>query len=676
MSSHTRFAYRPEIDGLRAIAVVPVILFHAGIALFSGGFVGVDVFFVISGYLITSLIQADCMAGRFSIRDFYERRARRIIPALSLVLLVSLAFAWIVAFPEPLKTFGDTLMAVSGFASNIYFWRHAGYFNPGSTQNPLLHTWSLAVEEQFYIGFPLLLALLWRIRLQAWAIRVVLLFTLLSLALAEWAVYVYPTAAFYLAPTRIWELLIGSLLALWQPNARSRMPLWATNTLSAVGLILILVANFAFNERVPFPSLYTLVPVVGAGLCLEFADARTWVGSLLKLPLLTGIGLISYSLYLWHQPVLAFAHPIGTNISAQADLPILLLLILVLSYLTWRFVETPFRDRNRVSARTIFTTTAVCGVLFTGAGAALHFGQGFPSGPLRHLTPEVDRALAAAKSYDPKIEACTGDEGRFIPPAKACVFGNPNAKPTIALWGDSHAAALTSSLGKLLNDTGASALNFTFLGCPPSIGLRNQDKGPDHECPRYNLEVVNFLRANPSIETVVVASRWTLYLEGTRFNNQEGYTEEGRPETLTDDNGFATDKERRLKLTKSFTGAIHQLLSLGKRVVLIYPTPEVALDVPDTLARLRRRGIDRALSTRMDVFEERNRATLEMLDSLGSHNRITRVYPAKTLCNTFVAGRCVANYGDKIFYRDDDHLSIEGADLVLERLPRNPQPGF
>ena len=297
--------YRSEIDGLRAIAVVPVILFHARFDLFSGGFVGVDVFFVISGYLITTIIINEMENGTFTLLRFYERRARRILPSLFFVVLCCIPAAWFLLLPSDMKDFAQSVVAVATFSSNILFWIESGYFATEAELKPLLHTWSLAVEEQYYILFPLFLMAVWRSGLRAIVGLLILMFVV-SLAVAHWGAYNNPSATFYLLPTRAWELLIGAFAAFYLQRTSVSFPYWLNNWLSAFGLAAILYSVFAFDEATPFPSLYALVPTAGTVLIILFSLRGTWTHTILSLKSVVGLGLISYSLYLWHQPVFAF----------------------------------------------------------------------------------------------------------------------------------------------------------------------------------------------------------------------------------------------------------------------------------------------------------------------------------------------------------------------------------
>lgn len=368
--------YRREIDGLRAIAVTPVVLFHANIPGFGGGFLGVDVFFVISGYLITSLIAAEMAEGRFSIVNFYERRARRILPALFTVVLATIIAAPIILPPDSLRDFGMSVIAVATFLSNILFWQQSGYFGSVSEETPLLHTWSLAVEEQFYIIFPLFLLLAFpigRIRLTLTLIGIVLI----SLGLAEWGWRNAGDADFFLAPTRAFELLLGSLIAL-QPRERwlSRLPRPAIEIAAFSGLLLLTGSFVVFTEATPHPSFLTLAPVLGTALIIMFADTDTRCGRLLSLPLFVGIGLLSYSIYLWHQPLFAFARVLGGGQLGMIEDILLIAASVGLAWLSWRYIERPFRRKSRFRRSTIFIAS------LSGTAALIALGAFLANYPL------------------------------------------------------------------------------------------------------------------------------------------------------------------------------------------------------------------------------------------------------------------------------------------------------
>ncbi len=345
--------------------MVPVILFHAGAAPFSGGFVGVDVFFVISGYLITTILIDELEGGRFSIINFYERRARRILPALFFVMLCTLPFAWAWMLPSQLKDFAQSLFAVSIFGSNFLFWKTSGYFAAAADEKPFLHTWSLAVEEQYYVLFPIFLFLAWRFGRNRvfWMIA---FFAGVSLLISEWGWRNEPKANFFLFPTRAWELFAGSIAAFVIKSHGIR----TNQILSGVGLLAILYSIFFYTEATPFPSVYALVPVGGSVLIVLFATRDTIAGRILSTRPFVAIGLISYSAYLWHQPLFAFARIRLTEAPSFSLMMFLSVMALVLAAFSWKFVEQPFRLKAVTTRRLIFSVSLIGIVFFVAIGLA------------------------------------------------------------------------------------------------------------------------------------------------------------------------------------------------------------------------------------------------------------------------------------------------------------------
>lgn len=656
--------YRAEIDGLRALAVVPVILFHAGFEAFSGGFVGVDVFFVISGYLITSIIYNEIRDGSFSIVRFYERRARRILPALILVTIVSIPFAWVWMMPDEFQAFGQSVAAVSLFSSNFFFWRESVYFSDAAELKPLLHTWSLAVEEQFYIVFPLMLLVLCRLK-WAYLVGIIAIIIAASLALAEMGTRMFPGATFYLLPTRAWELGIGAALALTSIRW-TEVCGWPAQVASAVGIGMIVYAVFAFDETVPFPGLWTLFPVLGTALVIAYARPDNLVGKFLSVRLVVGVGLISYSAYLWHQPLFAFARIRSLHHPEPATYLVLTGVALLLAYGSWRLVEQPFRNKHQYTRTQVFSLAAVASSVVLALGVIAHFGQGLPG----RVSQDVNRLVAWAEDLNPRLQDCHSESGRFIAPEDSCVYGE-DPVPGIALIGDSHAMSLGNELAVALAGAGHNLRELSYSGCPPFLGYYRLDR--EDECPRYNELVQNYLLSRDELETVVVVSRWTLYYDGSRFDNREGGLERGEPlHILPNGRGreFLDDPARVDELGALLRASIKRLLNGGKNVLIVYTIPEVGWHVPRHLAKERHFGIPReeALSTSYTVFKERVEEVHRQLDALPNHPNLARVRPHRLFCHSLVLDRCVAQIGQVPLYFDDNHLNSIGAKMLSEAI--------
>lgn len=499
--------YRPEIDGLRAFAVVPVILYHAGIATFQGGYVGVDVFFVISGYLIASICATELAEGRFSFRRFYERRARRILPALYVVVAACFPAAWFWMEPNQYRDFAESVAAVVFFVSNILFWNQQDYFGQLADEKPLLHTWSLAVEEQFYLIFPLLLVLIWRLRPQ---LRLVLLLAVaaVSLALSEYAWRVAPTANFYLGPTRAWELLAGVICALWRRDGASQLGPRSAKGLALLGLILICMAVFGFDAATPMPSVWGLVPVLGTCLILLHGAPDGIAGRLLTNRLTIGIGLISYSAYLWHQPLFAFARIRLLSEPGTGLMLGLCALTLVLAALQWRFVERPFRQRGAGgigSQRQIFAASALGGVALVAAAALISNAEAY-----HRRLPEKANYFAGFATYaetpdhrlQTRWECFLNDDRDAVDlfDRDSCLHLAAD-KPNYLLLGDSHAAHLSLALREAYPDV--NWLQATSSGCRPFLNPAGEPR-----CVALITDILHDFLPQHRLDGIVWSARW------------------------------------------------------------------------------------------------------------------------------------------------------------------------
>lgn len=466
-------SYRPEIDGLRAIAVLPVMLFHAGLGPFPGGYVGVDVFFVISGFLITSIIYNEVVAGQFTYAKFYERRARRIFPALYFIVLLTLLPAWFLLVPQDFKDYSENIIGVVTFFSNVILWIQSGYFDQSAELKPLLHTWSLAVEEQYYVFFPIILMLFHRF----WRKHLILLLALLmvgSLLLSQWGAVNKPTANYYLLPTRAWELFIGSLVALvlttrkWQ-DLEGQLSKYA-QALSLSGFALIVFAVFAFDSETLFPSFWALIPTLGTALVILFSTEKTLIHKLLSTRLLVGVGLISYSAYLWHQPVYAFARHQNMFEETHLLMTFAFLLSLLGAYLSWRYVERPFRNRKKISTKQVWVMSFAGGLLLASFGVVGTVKNGFEG--RFTLTPPLSESnfdLPTRSngwcfySVDTNSSLSVGKEGF------QCPLGDTDSATKVLLIGDSFAAMYEPFWDLVGKESALSVNAVTTNWCHPSL---------------------------------------------------------------------------------------------------------------------------------------------------------------------------------------------------------------
>jgi peptidoglycan/LPS O-acetylase OafA/YrhL len=659
--------YRREIDGLRAVAVIPVILFHAGLSCLPGGYVGVDVFFVISGYLISNIIMQELDAGRFSIIEFYERRARRILPALFFVLTTCLIPAWFWLLPHDYKSFSQSLVAVCLFASNILFWKTSNYFSGSAEMKPLLHTWSLAVEEQFYIFFPLLLMLLWKLRKQSVTTALAAVGAA-SLLAASYGSANNPTSAFYLLPTRGWELVIGALLARQLNKGKlTQQPKWVNELTSLGGFLLLSYSILFFDKNTPTPSFLTLIPTVGAALIIYGSTHETLVGRLLGSRPFVSIGLISYSAYLWHQPIFSFARHQSINKPSGFVFALLIFTTFAAAYLTWKFVEAPFRKKDKFSRNYIFTASIIGGALFGTIGLGGHLGGGLPG--------RFDARLnSLSKENKEKFEQQVGECWRRFDKeptiASACHLGKSDSKATYLLLGDSHASALSHELDELSRAHEISGLNYTYGSCPPLF-----DHNPipfvesDTTCANMKRNFVASLKQGNDVpDTVIISARWALLMERNRFNNNEGGEENGNDWYWdVEADGRSYKESMRLALQKS----IRKILESGRRVILIYPSPEMGWDVPMRLAKTYRINgniTPTDASTSHETYQARNEAAISALDEIEDSDRLVRIRPEPLLCPSQGSGRCLAHTNGISLYFDDNHLSNAGAFLLAQKI--------
>lgn len=620
ISATTSLKYRPEIDGLRAIAVLPVIFFHAGFSAFSGGYIGVDVFFVISGFLITSILANDIENQNFSLKNFYERRMRRILPALFLVSLVSVILGWLLMAPTDFAELAGSLVAVALFASNIFFWQESDYFDTTAELQPLLHTWSLAVEEQFYVFYPILLFAIWRFG-QKKLFLILSIILLISLTLAQYAAGEFQSANFYLLPTRAWELMLGALTALL---LRYKTADFATRTqrewASWIGLLLILISVFTFNKNTPTPSLYTLIPTVGTALLIYFLDSEAKVARFLSNRIFVGLGLISYSAYLWHQPVFAFARYRTIGELSSVSYIILIALVLLLAFLSWQLVEKPFRDRSKVKAKFVLIFSAVGSLLLVLVGISLPaFRESQDNGQKNSIYSTIESS--------PKREQCHFPQAAEALTRLPCTYFANLAQ--VAVIGNSHAVELSYSLAKYLKPQRVGITQYTISGCKHNYRVVSEINSI---CGKWHEKVIDEVNDNSDIKSVVLSYRNDSYI------SEEIYQ-------------------------IALVNMVNEFIAANKEVILVLQAPSLKAKINQYLAVAE-------TSQMSDIPGKLRREwSAEYLSKVNFRSllptEVQIVDPANQFCNQEF---CFVTKKGLGLYFDDHHMSLSGSDLLVEQI--------
>ncbi|MBT2340308.1 MULTISPECIES: acyltransferase family protein [Pseudomonas] len=631
------FGNRRDIDGLRALAVVPVVLFHFGFGTFSGGFVGVDVFFVISGFLITGILFREISSQRFSFIDFWTRRARRILPALSVVMLAALALGWLLLAAKDFSQLGRAVRYQSLFMSNILFMREDGYFEPASDLKPLLHTWSLAVEEQYYIFFPLLMALLMRhVRHWRWVLFAVLLISFgLNIAYIDRK----PDLAFFSLPTRAWELLCGAMLAV-MPVPRHAVRPWLCQLVGMVGLAAVLTAVFTFDKATVFPGWAASLPVLGAcALIWSGSHGSTWVARVLGARALVWVGLLSYSLYLWHWPVYVYANAISVDGIQPWEAVGWILLALGLAWLSWRFVELPFREKRLLAGRRpMLIGAGLAMAALAVAGVVVRSADGFP----QRLTGKALEYAQAREWRAGQMECMLGftDEQ----PDKACLLGaNKEAAANQMFWGDSHAAALLPAIEKSGTRDGHPVWLYSMSGCPPILSA---DQSP--RCREFNDRTMEQVRSL-HIRDVVLAANWSLYAYGR---------EDGDKKHMLNPHDSRAEAEARM--ATAIRARVALIRATGAQVWLFKEVPLQRLGTISRLTSLARIGRSaEGLGRPLQEHLARQRFLSVLFDSMSAADPGVHVIdPASLMCPDEVCRIEVNGYSQ---YKDEDHLSDIGS---------------
>ncbi len=665
--------YQPHIDGLRAIAVSSVFLYHLIPAALPGGYVGVDVFFVISGFLITRIILRETEDGRFSLARFYERRARRILPALALVALATTVAAWLLLMPDELRLFGRSLIGTALFVSNIHFLGQSGYFDGAAQAKPLLHTWSLAVEEQFYLVWPLVVmgaaALLARAgrreRLRPVLLGLVLAAGAASLLAAEIVVRRHAPTAFFLAPFRIWELGAGAALALVDPRGLARVPRGIAAAAALAGLAAVAGGIALLDQHSLVPGVAALAPVLGAALLVAFGD-RGPVGRLLASPPFVGLGLISYPVYLWHWPALAFVHGQTGRGPEGWEAVAIVAAVLVLSILTMRLLERPIRARPASTPWRALAAAAAVLLVTVGIGRGLQAQGGWPS----RLDPSARAVYEALVSRNPYRRLCDGYENALTNDER-CDFGS--AKPggfELAVIGDSQADHWVPVFAAVARGRGWSGRQITNPTCAPLLGARRAflPEQFNARCDAFQEAMLAFLARNPGLREVVLGGNWTAFTDefirdGGRFIDAEAA-------------GIADRFGPRGTLAWHLAATVATVRRTGAEVVLMAPIPHLPNFAPrcvlDALAAGASVAPCGAPRERIERAAAGPTATLERVAAGFAGVRVVR--PIEILCD---ASDCLPVLDGVLAYSDFGHLNARGALEAGRRLglvPPAPEP--
>jgi peptidoglycan/LPS O-acetylase OafA/YrhL len=656
-----RSFYRKDIDGLRAIAILSVVAYHVRLPGADGGFVGVDVFFVISGFLITSLLANEVRrTGSISFRAFYARRVRRLFPALVAMLLVTCLAGAFVLLPifDQQQDLGRSAIATALYVSNVHFWLNApGYFERSAELIPLLHTWSLAVEEQFYLIWPpMIIAVVLLARRSKWRpeqtlMAVAAIILVISLAWCIRTTNDDPDEAFYLLPTRAWELATGALLALWLPRVAQRSTALGT-ACTTIGIAAILAAVYALDSELPIPGYLVTLPVFGAALVIlggHLAEKNP-AQSILSTRPVVFIGLLSYSWYLWHWPMLAFSRAwVMEEYGPGRDVGFALLALL-LAYLSYRFIENPIRFGRPGPFKRDGATLVL--------GAVVSLMLCVPAVTLIISANQAAKrpqyaGLASARDDRPPLRSvCHQEDIPFekLTPAASCTSGAPGRTPAIYLWGDSHSDHLSPLMQAFAASSPATpTLSRSFPRCPPFAFYDKRNAQDEAACHAFNAAVlaeIRELRAH-GLKAVVLSAHWLRVFKAPRVFKIRTTTGAINP-------GLASPE-----LASSLSETVERLRALGLRVVIVAPLPEMPYDVPDCLAR---RNSDQCNISRA-VIDIQRRDVMRLLEGVQARFQNVRILDLiESVCDTRT---CFAARDERILYVDDDHLSASASRSLL-----------
>ena len=643
-----KITYRPEIDGLRAIAVVAVILYHAQITIlghqpFKGGFIGVDIFFVISGYLITSIILKELAAtGSFSFKHFYERRIRRILPALLFVMLVSLPFAWMYFLPSSFIDFSKSILFSLGFSSNYYFW-HSGhqYGAVSGFLKPFLHTWSLSVEEQFYILFPIVLLFTFEY-FRKYLIHILILGFVISLGLADWNSRNYSSASFYFLHTRIWELLAGSILAYFEitgGEGRVRFKYKILNLiLPSLGLFLIGHSILFFNDRMLHPSFYTLSPIIGVCLIIWFSYKDEIITKILSTKLFAGIGLISYSLYLWHYPIFAFARLTEFTQGSLFNKLLLGTIILLVSIFSYYFVERPAR-KNKYKLKVISSLLIFFIIFLIIINLNFIFNQGYKNRFNINIQETVTYHYLTKDG-----EICFNN-------IKICEF-NKDKKQKIFLIGDSHFGSISYDLKSRIENFQFIPITFAgyfYFGEDKIVSVDRYTKKINFEFRKYDKIVKDELSKSEN-NIIILGGSTSLYFYKKRYID--------RPIDWRFEFVGKNDLKFNSKLLENVFFSKLKKITKKNYIILVYPIPEIGKNIFNNLIGLK------SFKYTYDDYLSVNKEVIEYFDSIKLDNLI-KVKPAEVLCDVKKNLCPVIDYkNNNLIFSDPWHPSLKGTEMI------------
>ncbi len=663
----TKIKYRPEIDGLRAIAVLAVIFYHSEAELFDlnffpGGFIGVDIFFVISGYLITSLILKELkLTNKFSFKNFYERRTRRIIPALLTVIIFSLPIGWFYLLPIDLIEFSKSILFSVGFSSNYFFYFSDIEYNAlDSLFKPFLHTWSLSVEEQYYIIFPIILILAFNF-FKKYLLFFLSLILILSLYLANYTGPENFSLNFYSIHTRFWQLISGSILAYLElaKGYRSRS-LYSNELLPIFGLILIFYSFFFYNDKIFHPSIVTSIPIIGVCLIIWFSNEKGILTKILSSKIFVGTGLISYSLYLWHFPIFSFAKIIEFTEGDLLKKAFLIILTIIISKISYVFVESKFRNKKIISTKFLIYSIILSLIIIITFNLSIIQNNGFKNRLPKILQQDSGTEFIWKTLKNTKGESCWKKIDDY------CVFNSQGEKKAIII-GDSQIGSIAPDLKDRLVKEDYRVKVILFGGCwyLPNFSKVEVTGKIDKSCD-YNVQnKIRDILLNSKNETIIIGGRLPLYLSSKYFNNQEG----GNERRLTGaDFGYFKSSVKNLSLKDNIIKSLNELLDKGHKLIIIYPIPEVGWHVPKKINtnwkhRFFNNNHNNDITTSYEIFKNRTKESFKLLNSI-NHQNLFRVFPHTLFCDDVVKKRCVTHDDEFIFYSDDDHPSRIGSMMI------------